>query len=90
VPPPDSAKPEKVKRPTPIRKPPARPGKLYIDARPWATIYVDGKKIGVTPLTGVTVPSGDHSIKAVTEDGRTKTMRVTIPAGGDARRKFTW
>ena len=32
----------------------------------------------------------DHTIKAVTEDGRTKTMRITIPAGGDVRKKVVW
>jgi serine/threonine protein kinase len=86
---PEGDKPEKKR--TPIRRPPPpRPGKLFLDARPYATIYMDGRKLGVTPLLGVTVPSGDHTIKAVAEDGRTKTMRISIPAGGDARRKITW
>jgi serine/threonine-protein kinase len=80
-----------VKRTPPVRRPPPpKPGKLFLDARPWATIYIDGRKVGVTPLVGVTLTAGEHTIKAVAEDGRTKTMRVMIPAGGDARRKVTW
>ncbi len=82
---------EKPRRVTQVKRPPpAKPGKLFVDARPWATIYLDGKKLGVTPILGMTVPAGEHTVKAVAEDGRTKTLRITVPAGGDARRKITW
>jgi serine/threonine-protein kinase len=86
--PPASDKLEKKRRPP--RPPPAKPGKLFFNATPWATVYLDGKKIGVTPIVGVTVPSGNHSLKAVAEDGRTKTIQISVPAGGEARRKMSW
>ncbi len=78
-------KPRPVDRPKPVGK-----GKLFLDAKPWATIYVDGRRLGVTPIVGEILSAGDHTIKAVAEDGRTKTMRVTVPANGDVRKKVTW
>ena len=77
-------------RPRPVPPRPAGKGKLFLDAKPWATIYVDGKRLGVTPIIGDTLTAGDHTIKAVTEDGRTKTMRITVPADGDVRKKVVW
>jgi serine/threonine protein kinase len=74
----------------PPRPPAARLGKLFIDARPWATIYVDGRKLGVTPIVGHALPAGGHVIKAVTEDGRTQSLRIEVPAGGEVRKKVTW
>lgn len=74
----------------PPRPPPAKPGKLFFDARPWATVYVDGRKLGITPIVGHALPAGPHVIKAVTEDGRAKSVRVDVPAGGEVRKKVTW
>ncbi|MBK7074668.1 MAG: serine/threonine protein kinase [Myxococcales bacterium] len=74
----------------PPRPPAAKPGKLFFDARPWATVYVDGRKLGITPIVGHALPAGPHVIKAVTEDGRAKSVRVDVPAGGEVRKKVTW
>jgi serine/threonine protein kinase len=66
------------------------PGRLFIDAAPWATIYLDGERLGVTPLVGVTVPSGPHTLKAVAEDGRTQALRIDVGPDGEVRRKIRW
>jgi eukaryotic-like serine/threonine-protein kinase len=58
-----------------------RPGTFSIDSAPYATIYVDGTKLGVTPLVGKTLPAGKHTIKAVTKDGREQTFSITIAPG---------
>ena len=97
---PEPAKPKKVTKPEPKKKvEPARepvrtvkaaPGKLYVDARPWATIYVDGKKIGATPILGATIGAGDHTLKAITEDGRAKSIRIKVEPGGTVRKKVVW
>jgi serine/threonine-protein kinase len=74
----------------PPRPPAAKPGKLFFDARPWAKVYVDCRKLGITPIVGHALPAGPHVIKAVTEDGRAKSVRVDVPAGGEVRKKVTW
>ncbi len=68
----------------------AKPGRLTVDADPWATIYLDGKKLGVTPIIGLSVPSGGHLLKAVAADGKTRTLRVEVAPGATLRRKVTW
>jgi serine/threonine protein kinase len=66
------------------------PGKLSIDAQPWATIYVDGAKKGPTPIPNLSLAAGDHTVKAVTQDGRTKTIKIHVAPGATVRRKVTW
>jgi serine/threonine-protein kinase len=58
-----------------------RPGSLSVDTEPWATIFLDGNKLGRTPLVGKAVPAGKHKLKLVTNDGRTKTLDVVIEPG---------
>ena len=75
----------------PVKTVPAgKPGKLYVNAEPWATIYVDGAKLGPTPIVGESLEPGDHTLKAVTEDGRVKTLKIQVESGGNVRKKVTW
>ncbi len=37
-------------------------GSVHINARPWAEVFVDGRRIGDTPLGNVSVPIGVHEI----------------------------
>jgi serine/threonine-protein kinase len=37
---------------------------LVVDVVPWATVYVDGERVGDTPLT-LEVPAGAHQVRAV-------------------------
>jgi eukaryotic-like serine/threonine-protein kinase len=72
----------------------ARPrgkGFFTIDSMPYATIYVDGSKKGVTPLLRLSLSAGKHDVTAVTSDGRRQKFQVTIAPGEEARRrKLTW
>jgi serine/threonine protein kinase len=36
---------------------------LNINVRPWADVYIDGKKVGTTPMAEVPVDAGSHSIR---------------------------
>ena len=58
-----------------------RPGQLSIESTPYATIYVDGTKLGVTPLVKRSLPAGRHKLRAVLANGRTKEQWIEIPAG---------
>jgi serine/threonine-protein kinase len=60
---------------------PPKPGLLSIDSTPWATIYLDGSSLGMTPIVKRSVPAGRHKLRAVMKDGRTIERTVDIPAG---------
>jgi hypothetical protein len=38
-------------------------GSMDINATPWAEVFVDGEKVGETPLAGVPVSAGRHSVR---------------------------
>ncbi len=71
---------------------PARtPGTFSIDSTPFATIYVDGKKLDVTPILDHALAAGKHRIRAVLQDGRTRKLTVDVPAGRAAKPiQLTW
>jgi serine/threonine protein kinase len=66
-------------------------GKLSVNVSGgWADIYVDGKKIGTTPIFGYTLPSGPHDVRARRDDiGLDKTQSVTIKPGETASLPFS-
>jgi len=85
---PEAPKPE-VKKPevTKPKKPPKRKvakhktryGRLRLDTEPWSVIYMGKRKLGITPLIGVKLPTGTHKVTAVNkEQGLKKTFQITI------------
>ena len=68
-----------------------RRGMISIDSNPYATIYVDGRRIGVTPIIAYKVRPGRRRIKAVTASGETKRFTISVRPGKRARAKrLTW
>jgi hypothetical protein len=60
-------------------------GTFSIDSTPYATIFVDGKRLGVTPILKHALAAGHHQIRAVLEDGRDRTFGIDVPAGKQAK-----
>jgi serine/threonine-protein kinase len=60
-------------------------GMISIDSQPYATIFIDGTRAGITPLLKHVLPAGHHTLRAVLEDGRTQTRAIDIPAGKQAK-----
>jgi serine/threonine-protein kinase len=58
-----------------------KPGFFSIDSTPFATVYVDDKPFGVTPIVKKRLSAGMHRVKVVLKDGRSKTLKVEIPPG---------
>lgn len=54
---------------------------LTVTATPYATIFIDGQRKGVTPLVGLELSPGFHRMVARTEDGRTKGYTLQLEAG---------
>ncbi|MGH0035521.1 MAG: AAA family ATPase [Myxococcota bacterium] len=78
--PPGSA-PERVAaaEPVAVAAPPA-PVLVGVNARPWATIWLDGRELGETPLAEIPVRPGTHRFAAVMPDGRRIERTVEISA----------
>ena len=68
------------------------PGMITIDSAPvYAVIYIDGKKLGDTPLVNIKLAPGKHAVRAVSPSGATKNLTITIEAGKTAPpRKISW
>jgi eukaryotic-like serine/threonine-protein kinase len=66
-------------------------GFLTVNAEPYATLYVDGKKLGVTPVVRLVLPPGAHRLRLVSSSGQPdKKMRVKIVAGQELRKFVKW
>jgi serine/threonine-protein kinase len=67
------------------------PGRFSIDSTPYATIYIDGKRIDMTPIVKHTLRAGHHRVRAVLADGRHRDFSIDVPAGGQANPiHLTW
>lgn len=58
-----------------------RPAYLTVDSSPYATIYVDGKKVGVTPIFKFKLKPGPHKLKAVSATGAKQRKRLNLKPG---------
>jgi serine/threonine-protein kinase len=71
-----------------VERPAAGFGKLSLQAEPWARVFIDGAVVGETPLLGLTLPAGRHSVRLENPVYRlTRTLVVDIEPNG-ALRKF--
>ena len=56
------------------------PVAVAINATPWATIEIDGREVGDTPLAGISLPPGPHVFRAKLPDGRVVERKVEVSA----------
>ena len=64
----------------------AQPGTLVVDSRPpGATVVVDGRVIGTTPLSVGDVRAGNHAVRIERDGYRTWTSAVTVTGGEQSR-----
>ena len=82
------ARPEPVAAAEPEPEPEPEPaggggtGTLRVQTRPWSKVFVDGRLVGNTPLMGVELSAGRHTLTFVNDDfGIRKTVKVDIQAG---------
>lgn len=62
----------------PVAPPRGRIGALNINAVPWASIRIDGKPAGETPLGGLKLVPGPHKVVAVFPDAREEARQIEI------------
>ena len=66
-------------------------GAISINARPWAEVFVDGQRLGETPVSQFSLPVGIHEItfRHPDHDERKVSVMVKIGATGRAFTDFT-
>ena len=66
-------------------------GRLGVTASPgWCNVAVDGKDKGPTPIAGLDLSAGQHTLTCKTPSGKTKSMTVFVPEGQTAKQKFSF
>ncbi len=81
-----AASPEPLK-PVSAARPAAKPAKgtLVLRVYPWAEVFVDGKRLGVTPLQPVVLEAGRRAVLLKNpEVPAERRFTVKVPAGGTA------
>jgi hypothetical protein len=73
--------PAAVSPPAPLSAP-AEPGRLFVSATPWGTLYLDGRPVGNTPVIDLSIPPGSHSIR-IARDGFQSYERIIEVAPGE-------
>ncbi len=69
---------------------PSEPGYFSIDSTPFAVIYIDGDRAGETPIIHRPLPPGPHRVRAVTEDGRSRTFSIRVRSGHETPKRLDW
>jgi serine/threonine-protein kinase len=66
---PPPVRPTPAATPAPVRPPAAAPapGRLFVNARPWGQVYLDGQLVGNTPQANLVVSAGTHRLRVVRE-----------------------
>jgi eukaryotic-like serine/threonine-protein kinase len=59
-------------------------GHLNVNSIPPANVVVDGRPVGSTPVMGLTLAPGAHTVVLVTSDGRRAVRGATVKAGSTA------
>jgi hypothetical protein len=61
-------------------------GTLEVVSLPWAQVYVDGKRKGITPIAKLTIAEGTHQIVLVNPEQKLKKkLTVKVSAGAHQR-----
>ncbi len=77
-------RPPAAKPHTQPAQPSGPPGFITIDSNPFATIAVDGRRLGETPLVNVSLGPGRHTVRATLSSGASRAQSITIESGKTA------
>ena len=57
------------------------PGVININSIPFTRVVLDGRVLGGTPLVGVTVSPGEHTVLFVDFDGERRLKKINVDPG---------
>ena len=61
------------------------PGRVSINAQPWAEVFISGRLVGETPLANLSVPVGEHEVLFRHPELGERRQRITVRADAPAR-----
>lgn len=60
-------------------------GSMALNAQPWAEVFIDGERVGETPIGNVPVPIGTHEVRFRHPELGEQVVRSTVTLGTPAR-----
>jgi hypothetical protein len=60
-------------------------GELRVNAKPWAEVWIDGERVGETPMANLKLPIGDHQVTFRHPELGERTVTATIKVGDATR-----
>ena len=69
---------------------PAGTARLSINTTPWSTVFINGKKVGTTPLGNLRVPAGKVKLRLESRDGKVYRKRLQLKKGSKKRISHTF
>jgi eukaryotic-like serine/threonine-protein kinase len=85
------ARPEPTLSAAPATIASSEKGVLTVDTYPWTKVSIDGRSVGNTPLVGLALPVGVHTITMENADEKvSKTVQVTIEPNKTTTRRFSF
>jgi hypothetical protein len=60
-------------------------GSMALNAQPWAEVFIDGERIGETPIGNIPVPIGPHEVRFRHPELGEQVVRSTVTLGSPAR-----
>jgi eukaryotic-like serine/threonine-protein kinase len=60
-------------------------GEISINARPWAEVFVDGNRVGETPVSQYSLPVGIHEVVFRHPDLGERRVSVVVKIGATGR-----
>jgi eukaryotic-like serine/threonine-protein kinase len=89
LPAPQPAPTPKVEAPTVFA--PTEKGTLTVDTYPWTRVSVDGRGVGNTPVVGLSLPVGNHTVTMENaEEKISRSVQVTIESGKATTKRFSF
>ena len=61
---------------------------LRVQSDPRGVLYVDGVRVGLTPITGHRLPLGTHRLRVEQKGYRTVTETIVVKGTGPVNRRY--
>ncbi|OJH42456.1 serine/threonine protein kinase [Cystobacter ferrugineus] len=92
APPPDAPTPEPTTpSPAPSPQEPSRVavmGRVQVRVNPWAEVFYEGRRLGITPMPAIRLPAGRRTLTLKNKElGVSRDYRVSVPANGEVTLK---